>query len=80
MREGQHIWLAHGTVILGDTADVNQVIIVTTDDDYYEGYVFSDMELTEGTIIERYSNKNNGYCYLYVADKVLPFRKTKRSQ
>ena len=70
MREGQHIWLAHGTVILGDTADVNQVIIVTTDDDYYEGYVFSDMELTEGTIIERYSNKNNGYCYLYVADGV----------
>ena len=35
MREGHHIWLAHGTVILGDTADVNQVIIVTAGN-YYE--------------------------------------------
>lgn len=69
MREGHHIWLAHGTVILGDTADVNQVIIVTTGN-YYEGYVFSDMELTEGTKIEEYSEENYGYCYLYVADGV----------
>ena len=70
MREGHHIWLAHGTVILGDTADVNQVIIVTTDDDYYKGYVFSNMALTERTKIEEYSKKNKGYCYLYVADGV----------
>lgn len=69
MREGHHIWLAQGTVILGDAADVNQVIIVTKGN-YYEGYVFSNMALTKGTKIEEYSGKNDGYCYLYVAKGV----------
>ena len=69
MGDGQLIYLAKGTVILGKTANVNQVIIVTAGN-YYEGYVFSDMELTEGTVIEDYSKKLDGYQYLYVADGV----------
>ena len=69
MGDGQLIYLAKGTVILGKTANVNQVIIVTAGK-YYEGYVFSDMELTEGTVIEDYSKKLDGYQYLYVADGV----------
>ena len=69
MGDGQLIYLAKGTVILGKTANVNQVIIVTAGD-YYEGYVFSDMEFTEGTVIEDYSEKLDGYQYLYVADGV----------
>lgn len=69
MGDGQLIYLAKGTVILGKTANVNQVIIVTAGD-YYEGYVFSDMEFTEGTVIEDYSKKLDGYQYLYVADGV----------
>lgn len=71
MREGQHIYLYNGAVQLGSNAVVEQFIVVATaPDDFWEGYVFSNMALTEGTPIEYYNSTSIKYRYLYVADGV----------